>query len=503
MSLKELNLKWSYLSMDIDLKKSFKKFLDFIKKWQKNILFLIPLTVVVFVLMIIAFFNTYSNYQSLNKKSNELSNLQYFDINFLKSSQYTQSESKNLKTIQDLLDLQDNSNEELQKYNEYLEKLQSPYTYFLQYIYLPKLNVWKNLYTQEINTDLLWLDFLENNSYSDILLVQKRSDFFKNVWENNEFNQIQDIQIWDVIEESNWLFKISVNVSFVANSKRSFLLLVDKLATTSNKNSISLINEFMYGLWAEIKDKKISEVESYTNLLKKRSDFDQIFLDEKKEINFDKIIWFNLYNWVFNNQETNLINDEVIKSVISKLVSCNNISESICLYQFREKYRDIPMLAYWIWKENETQKTLNLKSFLASIPWLMNITQFTFDKVKWQQITKDEEHLKYIWKISLFVYGRGVPNEEVSGIATKLWYKCFGKENLALSSDKSLQTINSVIQKISNADTFDVKKTNDLNELKIIIENIQKNFDELTNYNKIIKLFEIYRMMKNGNLCNN
>jgi len=44
-----------------------------------------------------------------------------------------------------------------------------------------------------------------------------------------------------------------ITVSFRANSKRAFLLLSDKLSMTSNKENISLINEFFYYLRNEIK----------------------------------------------------------------------------------------------------------------------------------------------------------------------------------------------------------------------------------------------------------
>jgi hypothetical protein len=59
---------------------------------------------------------------------------------------------------------------------------------------------------------------------------------------------------------------------------------------TSNKSNISFINEFFYNLWTEIKDKKKIEIDNYVNILKKRSDFQLIFLNDDKEIDIDKII---------------------------------------------------------------------------------------------------------------------------------------------------------------------------------------------------------------------
>jgi hypothetical protein len=56
-----------------------------------------------------------------------------------------------------------------------------------------------------------------------------------------------------------------ITVSFVANSKRAFLLLADKLSMTSNKENISLINEFFYYLRGEIKKDKQKEIQALEN----------------------------------------------------------------------------------------------------------------------------------------------------------------------------------------------------------------------------------------------
>ena len=49
----------------------------------------------------------------------------------------------------------------------------------------------------------------------------------------------------------------------------------------------------------------------------------------------------------------------------------------------------------------------------------------------------------------------------------------------------------------------DTKNTSNLRELKGIIENIEREYNNLSNNQKIIKLFEIYRMMNDNNLCQN
>jgi len=55
------------------------------------------------------------------------------------------------------------------------------------------------------------------------------------------------------MKDNGDFFSIPVNVSFVAPSKRAFVLLVDKLSISSQESNISLINEFFFHLWDSIK----------------------------------------------------------------------------------------------------------------------------------------------------------------------------------------------------------------------------------------------------------
>jgi hypothetical protein len=57
-------------------------------------------------------------------------------------------------------------------------------------------------------------------------------------------------------------FYIPISVSFSSPSKRSFLLLVNKLSITSNQSNIALLNEFFFYLLNEIKQKKSEEIKS-------------------------------------------------------------------------------------------------------------------------------------------------------------------------------------------------------------------------------------------------
>jgi len=114
-------------------------------------------------------------------------------------------------------------------------------------------------------------------------LLQKRGDFFKNVGDNNESNDVLDMNIGDITEDNTGFFSMPITVSFIANSKRAFLLLADKLSMTSNKENISLINEFFYYLRNEIKKDKDKEIKTL------ESSYGTIF-GSGEQINDDKLI---------------------------------------------------------------------------------------------------------------------------------------------------------------------------------------------------------------------
>ena len=91
------------------------------------------------------------------------------------------------------------------------------------------------------------------------------------------------MKIGDFVEDSSGYFSMPITVSFTANSKRAFLLLVDKLSMTSNKENVSLINEFFYYLRGEIKKTKGKEIKTL------ESSYATVF-GSGVEINQDKII---------------------------------------------------------------------------------------------------------------------------------------------------------------------------------------------------------------------
>ena len=461
-----------------------KSSINWFRQNKDKVKFLIPIAIITSVLMIYMIIKTFINISNLNKESKELYQIKNFNIKVLENNDYTKEEIKSKKTLNDLINYEIELSKEIEKYNSYLSILQSPYSNFMKYIFLPELNIWKDPFTNEIDTDLIGIKYLEKNPYNDIKLIQKRSDFVKDIWKNNEFNKVENIVIWDIIEEWD-NFYIPINIKFISNSKRSFLLLVEKLSITSNQKNIALINEFIYNLWNNIKENK-------TDIIQK--------LEQEHNLDEEKAIAYSLYQGIFSDQKNQLIDNEIINKTIRDTIVCESSEkDSLCFYRFRDKYRSIPSLAYTIGIENNKNKTEDLKKFLNNLAPIIKINTFTFER-HLQQDLKNFESIQYKWEIQMNIYWKWISNDEVEEIAKKLWDKCISE---ALSPQIALKKIEDTLINIGNIVKVDTNNASNLRELQGIIENIEQEYNKLTNNQKIIKLFEIYRMMNDNNLCQN
>lgn len=429
---------------------------------------------------------------NLKAKTPELVKLKTYDIHALQENKFTQTFVRTSDSIQDLLEEHGRMWWEIEKYTEYLSSLQIPYTYFLQYIYLPSLNVWKEKYTNQIDINLMGIRFLEKNPFNDITLLQRRGDFFKNLGDNNESNDILDMQIGDFVEDEKGFFTMPISVSFVANSKRAFLLLADKLSITSNKENISLINEFFYYLRSEVKKGKEKEIK------KLEEEYVNVF-GSGEENTSDKIIWYHLYSRIFNNQKNILIDNKILDKTIKSIISCNNEPDELCYYKFRERYRDIPSFGYLIGTDFGSDWAENLKKFILQLPPIFSIKEFEFDKIKSPTLS-DASNNKYQGKVTIMVYGRSASVEEVEEIALALGNKCLW-EDKALTTSDGLGLVQSAIVKLWEISTIDKSYGDNLRELKKLVEQSNDEYPELNNYKKTIKLFELYRMLSDAGLC--
>jgi hypothetical protein len=121
------------------------------------------------------------NLRALSQKTAQLINLDAYDTRVLQDNALTKNIVKNINTIPELVQENTVMTKDITTYSTYLADLQVPYTYLLQYIYLPTLNIRKDHYTEQIDPNIIGLEFLQKNPYTDITLLQTWSDFFKNV----------------------------------------------------------------------------------------------------------------------------------------------------------------------------------------------------------------------------------------------------------------------------------------------------------------------------------
>ncbi len=407
------------------------------------------------------------------------------------------------------------------KLSDSFDKMQVSYNYFLKNIFLPSLNIWYDPYIRDYNLSIYWGAYIQKNPFVDINLMRKWWDFFKKVDGGLPFNDIKNIKIWWLTEDQNGYVKIKISVDFTANQRRSFLMLVDKLSISSNKRNISLITEFTSDLWNTIREEKSKELES---LAKSK------FPDKKKftEDDINLTLWEQMYNWVQSycwNEYTDvekatckkkyekapfgkLITQKVIEDTIKTSADCNiNNWSSItsdCYFKFRDKFRDIPFLAYSIWENNNNNDKPNLlKKFYFDIPPALNITKFTFSK--WEKTWISDDQNQYKWVIELEIYGRDLSDQDISDIQWRLGSQCYSSGTnltLELAMQKIDQRLSDIAQKKSGTDAdFNSNTLRDLTDLKWVFTDIQSKYGELSHYQKAIKAFEIYRMLNDWNLC--
>ena len=348
-----------------------KKTGSFLQDKRNDSNLMLVLAIISIIVSVYFVYQAVSSIALLNKKTPLLLQLDSYDTRMITDNVLTENKAKNMDSLQDLIDENTSTEKDLAIYSKYLAELQIPYTYFLQQIYLPSLNIWKDPYTNQISIDIIGMKYLQKNPYDDIKLLQKRSDFFKNVGDNNESNDIKNIDIGDIQEDANGYFTIPITVNFTANSKRAFLLLVDKISVTSNKTNISLINEFWYYLWQEIKKDKQTEIKDLTKEYSSLTGLDA-------DTNPDKVIAYNLYNWIFNDKENKLIDRSVIDKTIKNIISCENKSDEVCYYQFRDKYKSIPSFGYFLGTDFTSDPAQNLKKFMLNLPPVFSLKSFSF-----------------------------------------------------------------------------------------------------------------------------
>lgn len=271
-----------------------------------------------------------SEYMALNSKSATLTSIANYNLQGLKTSALTKDALQNATDLKDLTAIHQEAFSEKDISVQYFDKLQQPYTYFLQYILFPSMNIWKDRYGDTIDTTIVGQEYLKKNPYVDNNLIAHWTDFFRDIGRNTQYNEINDISIGTLEENENGSFTIPIDVSFSSSNKRSFLMLVDKLSITSNRGNISLINEFMYNLWEQIKTSKRDQLSGAANM--------------------DQELGKRLYRWLNgisgSGATSPIVTEEIVDRAVLQTVGCTDTNQAFCYFKFREKFRSIPLLAY-------------------------------------------------------------------------------------------------------------------------------------------------------------
>lgn len=131
------------------------KIYNFFKDNKNNSKIMLLIALITFGIAVYFTVQVITEIRDLNAKTFTLSDLSTYDIRSLQSNETIQPILKNADTVQDLVQENARIQSEIIKYTDYISSLQVPYTYLLQYIYLPSLNVRKQKYTNKIDTNLI------------------------------------------------------------------------------------------------------------------------------------------------------------------------------------------------------------------------------------------------------------------------------------------------------------------------------------------------------------
>lgn len=487
------------------------------KLTRKDSIITMLVAVVIVVCSILYWFKVWNNYENINSNIDLLKDLSTYNVrmNDDRISSYSE-EWKEITTINSLIGAYDNIRDEISKYEDFENDQRDYYEELLQNLYLPSINVWKDPYTKKFDVTILWQKYLDTDKFQNLRLIQDWSDFIKYVWNDADYNIIEHISIGDkvVLEDNPKYFYTPISVSFSSPNKRSFLLLVNKLSITSNQNNISLLNEFFFYLLNNIKTEKSAEINKLMQELwpqfassvdpERPNSISELTEDQKGKYE-DMIIGYSLYHWIKDDgiveESEQLVDDAIIVKTIRQIASCDEKTKLAqkCFYDFRDKYRDIPYLAYNVGMENQANRTLWLLNFLRDLPPAIAITNFQFEKHSNSSFLNNEEE-KYEWSVNFNAYGRNITTEELDEAARLLWILCFwNNSDQVISPDIALSRINDYM--ISLWWNREFSNVSSLWELKGVIEEMQAEYPVLTNYDKMVKLFEIRRMLNDANLC--
>jgi hypothetical protein len=135
------------------------------------------------------------------------------------------------------------------------------------------------------------------------------------------------------------------------------------------------------------------------------------------------------------------------------------------------------------------------------LPPAIAITSFGFEKYSDSSFLNNKQE-EYEWKVTFNAYWRNILDSELEEASSMLWVLCFwnSEGQKKISPDLALEYVEkSIISLWWNQEYSNVSS---LWELQWLFTEIKATYNGLSNYDKMIKLFEIWRMMNDANLCN-
>ena len=68
-----------------------------------------------------------------------------------------------------------------------------------------------------------------------------------------------------------------------------------------------------------------------------------------------------------------------IMDAVKRTANCESEGDDVCYFKFREKMRSVPAIAYTIGLQT-SNKVKELRNFLLTMPPMINVKSFTFQK---------------------------------------------------------------------------------------------------------------------------
>jgi hypothetical protein len=428
----------------------------------------------------------YITIQELNNKTQQLSNTSMYVLDLLQNEETIKDSFPLRKKLSDVLWYETQIDENIINTNLQRERLSIPFDNFLHMVYTPPINIWKDPFSLKIDTSLIGKKYIDNNPYGDIVLIQQWTNFFKDVGVVDNYNTVNDIKVGKPeISDTVWYFSIPITVQFETPNKRSFLLLINKISMTAYIQNLSLINEFMYYVWETIKEEK------WDMLV--QSDLFSWNLITTAEDKSDKVIWYLLYDRIIKWWPNKLVDQNIVAKSIRKTAWCTTEEQEECMYLFREKMRALPYLAYWV-SRDWIDIVEWFKLFFKNMPPILSIENFSFE----EKIIKKTKAW-YKGTISLRVYWKDILPEEIDTISQELWTMCFISKD-ALTIEKAKIKVEKNIIELGKWN-LNIKRSTTLNQILISITKIETEYLTLPNHKKVVRLFEIYRTLKENSLC--